>query len=228
MAKKYWFALLAYDSLGKSEVSDSCDRPNNLTQIGFNRQFVSPCDLEIWWMTFKNYRAPLVYYNKFCALFQSHRWIKTGVTVWKRPIVDFLSRVTLKCDGWPWKKIGHLFYAAWSFVHHFKAIGEFKLELKSGNAHFGSKSVIFCPMWPWNLTDDWKIIGHLFYAASSFLYHFIAIDKFKLELKSGNAQFRSKSAIFVPCDLEIWRMTLKNNRAPLLCCIKLSVSFHSH
>ena len=106
MAKKYWFALLAYDSLGKSEGSDSCDRPNNLTQIGFNRQFVSPCDLEIWWMTFKNYRAPLVYYNKFCALFQSHRWIKTGVTVWKRSIVDFLSRVTLKCDGWPWKKMG--------------------------------------------------------------------------------------------------------------------------
>ena len=26
---------------------------------------------------------------------------------------------------------------------------------------------------------------------------------------------------FVPCDLEIWRMPLKNNRAPLLCCFKL-------
>ena len=24
---------------------------------------------------------------------------------------DFLSRVTLKFDGWPWKTIGHLFYA---------------------------------------------------------------------------------------------------------------------
>ena len=32
------------------------------------------------------------------------------------------------------KKIGHLFYATISFLHHFVAIGEFKLELQSGNA----------------------------------------------------------------------------------------------
>ena len=31
-----------------------------------------------------------------------------------------------------------------------------------------------------------------------------------------------------PCDLEIWRMTLKNNWAPLLCHFKLCVSFRSH
>ena len=31
-----------------------------------------------------------------------------------------------------------------------------------------------------------------------------------------------------PCDLEIWRMTLKNNRARLLSNIKLYVSFHHH
>ena len=31
-----------------------------------------------------------------------------------------------------------------------------------------------------------------------------------------------------PCDLETWRMTLKNNRAPLLSNIKLYVSFHYH
>ena len=31
-----------------------------------------------------------------------------------------------------------------------------------------------------------------------------------------------------PCDLEIWRMTLQNNRAPLLCYFKLCVSFHHH
>ena len=33
---------------------------------------------------------------------------------------------------------------------------------------------------------------------------------------------------FVPCDLEIWRMTLENKRAPLLCCFKLCGTFHSH
>ena len=31
-----------------------------------------------------------------------------------------------------------------------------------------------------------------------------------------------------PCDLEIWRMTLQNNRAPLLCYFKLCAAFHSH
>ena len=64
-------------------------------------------------------------------------------------IVDFSACVTLKFDGWPRKTIGHFFYTMSSFVHHFKSIGEFKLELQSGNAQFGSKLVIFCPVWPW-------------------------------------------------------------------------------
>ena len=33
---------------------------------------------------------------------------------------------------------------------------------------------------------------------------------------------------FVPCDLEIWWITLENNRASLLCCFKLCATFHSH
>ena len=144
-----------------------------------NRRFFVPCDLEIWWMTLKNNRAPLLYHIKLCASFQSHPWIQTGVTVRKCPIRakigDFLSCVTLKFDGWPWKTSGHIPYVASSFVHHF-----------------------------------------------------IAIIEFKLELQSGKAQFGSKSAFFVPCDLEIWRVTLKNNGVPLPCCFKLCAPFQSH
>ena len=129
-------------------------------------------------MTSKNYRAPLLHYIKLCALSQTPRWIQTGVSVWKCSIrvkiANFLSRVTLKFDGWLWKTIGYLFYATFSFVHHFKAISSFKHELPSGSAQFGSKSVIF-----------------------------------------------------FPCDLAIWWMTLKNYRAPLLCCFKLRASFHN-
>ena len=33
---------------------------------------------------------------------------------------------------------------------------------------------------------------------------------------------------FVPCDLEIWWMTLENNRASFLCCFKLCATFRSH
>ena len=73
-----------------------------------------------------------------------------------------------------------------------------------------------------------KRIGHLFYTIISFVHHFKAMGEFILELQSGNAQFGLKSAIFVPCHLEIWQMTLKNNRAPLLSNIKLCVSFHCH
>ena len=129
-----------------------------LLKLDPNHWFFSPCDLEIWWITSKNNRAPLLYYIKLCASFQIHQWNKTEVTVRKRSIRvkigDFMSSVTLKIDGWPWKIIGRLFYTTSSFVHHFKAIGEFKLKLQSGNAQFGSRSAICCPVWPSNLMDD--------------------------------------------------------------------------
>ena len=129
-----------------------------LHKLDLNHQFFSPCDLEIWWMTPKINRAPLLCYFKLFASFRSHWWIQTGVTVWKRPIwvkcYALKSRVTLKFDGWHWKTIGHLFYATSSFVHHFVAIGEFKLELESGNAQSGSNATLFRAVWPWNLMDD--------------------------------------------------------------------------
>ena len=97
---------------------------------GKNWWFFVPRDLEIWWMTLKNNRAPLRYYIKLCTAFQSHWHIQTGVAVRKHSI-----RVI---DVWPWKIIGHLFDTTLSFVQHFKAIGIFKLELQSGNTQFGS------------------------------------------------------------------------------------------
>ena len=69
---------------GKSEGFDSCDRPSNL-KLDSNRQFFRPCDREIWWMTSKNNRTPLLCYFKLCASFRSHWWIQSGVTVQKRP-----------------------------------------------------------------------------------------------------------------------------------------------
>ena len=66
----------------------------------------------------------------------------------------YLSLVTLKFHGWPWKIIRHLFYAISRFEHHFIAICEFELELHSEKSQFGVKLVIFLPLWPWNLTDN--------------------------------------------------------------------------
>ena len=62
--------------------------------------------------------------------------------------------MTLKFDGWPWKTIGQFFNATSSFVHHFLAIGDFKLGIQSRNAQIGSKSTIFRAVWPCNLTYD--------------------------------------------------------------------------
>ena len=71
---------------------------------GQNQCFFVLCDLEIWWMTLKNSRAPLLCCFKLSASFHSHKWIQTGDTVLKHPVrVNFM---------------------------------------------------IFCPLWPWNLTDD--------------------------------------------------------------------------
>ena len=182
-----------------------------LLKFDSNHGFFSPCDLNIWWMTSKNNRAPLPYYIKLCASFQIHRWLQTEITVRKHSIRaridDFLSHVTLKFYGWPWKTLEHHFYTIWSFVHHFKAMGEFKLELQSENAQFGSKSTIFFRVtlkfdgWPW------KTIGYLFYATSSFMHHFITIGEFKLELQPGNAQFGSKSKDF----LTVWPWNLTDD-----------------
>ena len=184
---------------------------------GRNRWFFAPCDLEIWWMTLENNRAPLLYYIKLCALFQIHRWIQIGVTVRKRSIWvkigNFFSCVTLKFDGWPWKTIGHLFYVVSSFVHHFTAISEFKLELQSGNAQFGSKSTIFLAVWPWNLMDDLQ---------QGKSEGFDSCDR------PSNLKLDSNRQFFRPCDREIWWMTLQNNRAPLLCYFKLCASFCTH
>ena len=54
----------------------------------------------------------------------------------------------------PEKQYWHLFYATSSFVQHFAAVCEFKLELQSENAQSRYKSTIFLAVWPWNLMDD--------------------------------------------------------------------------
>ena len=184
-------------------------------------------------MTSKNNRALLLYYVKLCASFQIHWWIQTGFTVQKHSIRveigDMLSRVTLKFDGWPWKTIGHLFYATSSFLQHFVAIGEFKLELQSGNAQSGPNSTIFTAVRPWNLTDDLaKQKG-----TSSMLLQALCIISYPLV--SSNCSYNPETPnlgqirqFLQPCDLEIWLMTLKNNTAPLLCYFKLCASFRTH
>ena len=136
--------------------------------------------------------------HHFKAIGEFKLELRSRNTQFGSKLVIFLSPVTSKCDGWPWKTIGNIFFATSSFVLHFIAIYQFKMELQSRNGEFGSKSAIICPVWPWDLTDDLGKKGHLFYATPSFVYHFIAICEIKVKLQSGNTKFGSKSAIFCP------------------------------
>ena len=151
-----FYAMWSFVNYFKASSEFKLELQSRNAQFGSkSAYFFAQCVLEIWWMTLKNNRAPLLCYFNLCVWSHSHWSIQTGVTVWKCPIQDFfLFRATLKFYGWPWKTIGHLFYAPLSFVHHFIATDEFKLELQSRNSQFGSKSEIFCPVWLWNLMDD--------------------------------------------------------------------------
>ena len=82
----------------------------------------------------------LVYHFK--AIHEFKLELLSGNAQFESKSAIFLSRETLKFDRWPWKTIGCLCYATASFVHHFVAIREFKLELQSGNDQFDSKSTI--------------------------------------------------------------------------------------
>ena len=65
------------------------------------RRFLEPCDSEIWRMTLKNNRAPLLSNIKLYTSFYHHMWIQTGVTVRKR-LSWVVTSVTLTFDLWPW------------------------------------------------------------------------------------------------------------------------------
>ena len=77
--------------------SYSPEMPN----LGQNRGFLVPRDLEIWRMTLKNNRAPLLSNIKLCASFHCHKWIQTRVKV-REQLNGVMTSVTLTFDLWPW------------------------------------------------------------------------------------------------------------------------------
>ena len=70
-----------------------------LLKLDLNCRFFSPCDLEIWWMTSKNNRAPVLCYFKLFASFRSHWWIQTEVTV-RKPLI--WVKINAFWAVWPW------------------------------------------------------------------------------------------------------------------------------
>ena len=135
-------------------VTYSLETPNS----GQNLLFLSSITLKFdgWpWNTIRHlFYATSSFAHHFIAIVQFKLELQSGNTKSGQNQWFFLSCLTLQFDRCPWKTIGYILYGISIFVHHFIAIGQFKLELQSGNAKFGSKSFIFCPVWPWNLMDD--------------------------------------------------------------------------
>ena len=77
-----------------SNWSYSPETPN----LGQNRRFCEPCDLEIWRMTFNNNRAPLLCYFKLCAAFRSHWWISNWSYSPETPNLGQIRRFLELCD----------------------------------------------------------------------------------------------------------------------------------
>ena len=75
-----------------SNWSNNPETPN----LGQIRWFLEPCELEIWCMTLKINRAPLLCYLKLYTSFHSHRWIQPAVTN-----LSIVSNLSIPCtpDG---------------------------------------------------------------------------------------------------------------------------------
>ena len=137
-----------------SNLSYSPETPN----LGQMRRFFEPCDLEIWWMTLKNNRAPLLCYFKLCAAFRTHWWIKTGVCSPETPNLGQIRRFLEPCDLEIWRMTLEnnrapllcYFKLCASFQSHWWIQTGVTVRKRRTWVKFGD----FSAVWPWNLTDD--------------------------------------------------------------------------
>ena len=162
-------------------------------------------------MTWQNNRAFILCYVKLCVLFQSHQWIQSDflspceLEIWR------MNRAPLLC----YFKLWVSFHGHWSIqtgVIVRKCPSQVKINF------FGACHL---EIWQMTLKNNRAPLLSYFKLCASFHKNLwiqtgVTVRKRLILVK-----------IFAPCDLEIWRMTLKNNRATLLYHFKLYASFHS-
>ena len=168
--------------------------------------------------------------RNYVRQFNSYPWIRIGVVIQKpsnrSQVVDFFILVNLNLMD-DLKKYRAL------LLWHFKLCTSFCSNLWIRNEVW-KRSIcmkiidfVACVSLKFDGRPR-RPIGNLFYATTSCVHYSVAICELKLELQSGNIQFRSNSSFFCPCDLKIWRMTSKSYKAHLLYHFKLCAAFRSH
>ena len=78
------------------------------------------------------------------------------------------------------------------------------------------------------ISDHLRVISDVFVMLSQEKQQIWGIWKLRPAYSPETPNLGQNQWCFVPCDLEIWWMTLENNRASLLCCFKLCATFHNH
>ena len=126
-------------------------------------------------------------YIKLCALFQGHQWNQTGVTIQNRSIQVKIGDFIDPCDLEIWQMALKnnrapllCYFKLCESFHSHLAIQIFSFSLETPNSGKNRQFLFLMTLefdgWPW------KPIGHLSYAPSSFVHHFIAICEFKLRV----------------------------------------------
>ena len=148
MSSLYWISALvifaSHFKQGKSEGVDSCDQSSNLAQI---IDFSAHKTLKFDGSPRKTIRhlffATSSFVHHFVAICEFKQELHSGNTQCR--LKSSIFRPMLKFHRWLCNTMGQLFYATSSFVHHFIAICELRLELQSRNAQFRPKLAIFAP-----------------------------------------------------------------------------------
>ena len=125
------------------------------------------------------------------------RWALYIVFKFVKSLIRHLGLATgnVRCVWW----------FSWTlFVHHFVAIGEFKLELQSGNAQPRSNSTIFRAVWPSNLMDDLEKQ----YGTSSKQHQAICIISSSYVNSNWSYSPETVKLVCDLCDLDLWPLTL--------------------
>ena len=154
-----------YSSHYKANLRDliAVTSPLLLLKLDSNHWFCCLCNLEIKRMTSKNKKGTSCMLRQALYIIakQSLNWNRsyTPETPILVKIFNFLSRVTLKFDGWPW-------------LHHSVQTGVtvHRLSIPEKISDFLFSVTLKSGGWLW------KTIGHLSFATSSFVHHFVVIS----------------------------------------------------
>ena len=186
-------------------------------------------------MTLKNNRAPLLSNNKLYASFHHHMWFQTGVTVRKR-LSGVMTSVTLTFDLWPWPFVRTSLLSLVITPENFMMIRWWEHSEKGvtnrqtdGGTDGRADWTIHRAAWSQLkiMTSKNNRAPVLCYVKLSALFQ--SHQSIQTWVTVRKCWIRVKICNFLALrELEIWWMTLENNRAPLLCNFKLGVSFHSH